>query len=580
MFIKFESVEISGYQSIEYANINLTEQGIVLVKGVNKYEANTSSNGAGKSSVFEAIYFAIYGKTTSGISDPTNRYIDKGCFVNLKFSVDNVEYRIIRSIKDNKYKTGLYLFKNEEDMSGRNKTDTEKIIQNDIFDFSNDIFLSIIFLSQGFNNKITSLSPSARKDRLENLTRTSARIDDFKQKLLSAKSKHSDNVIKLNNKKSELIGTKNAYENEKFRLQQIINKAQNTEKPEISKEDLNSKIQNIRNTIDEINKSRIDLNLKYNQLKSKEDEAQRNFSDCDVKISALESELRKMQDDSVCPLCKQHLNSELRSELLESKQKEIEKLTESYEEYKTKYLSASEETKAKLAEIRKLETKGNSLQNSYNSLNSLLDKYADIRDVTNEINRVSELDNEIELISRRISMFEDSISKEEDLQSAAKNLSDILTKQFRSYLLNNVVDFINNRVKFYSNILFSNANNDIINVVNDSSKIEIFLGDANYGSLSGGEKRKVDLALVLAQRDLAMSISGTSSNILVMDEVYDNLDDLAMSSVMNMFNESTENIDSMFIISHRLPKEVPFDAIMQVTKDSNRLSHIEFVGSL
>ena len=87
MNIKFTSIELSGFRSIDQAKISLDNQGIVIVKGINEYEDNATSNGSGKSSIFESIRWCIYGKTSSGISNPKNRYTNSGCLVKLSINI-------------------------------------------------------------------------------------------------------------------------------------------------------------------------------------------------------------------------------------------------------------------------------------------------------------------------------------------------------------------------------------------------------------------------------------------------------------------------------------------------------------
>ena len=67
MYLKFLRVDASGFQSLERAKVDLCNRGVVLVRGENQWEENSKSNGSGKSSIFEAILWALYGKTSSGI---------------------------------------------------------------------------------------------------------------------------------------------------------------------------------------------------------------------------------------------------------------------------------------------------------------------------------------------------------------------------------------------------------------------------------------------------------------------------------------------------------------------------------
>lgn len=131
---------------------------------------------------------------------------------------------------------------------------------------------------------------------------------------------------------------------------------------------------------------------------------------------------------------------------------------------------------------------------------------------------------------------------------------------------------MNSRLDEYSGKLFSNGA-DVIRLEVDESKLDIYLNDAIYDTLSGGERKKVDIALVLTQRDLAMNIAGTSSNILVLDETLEGLDEYATNITLDMIVEKVQEIDSMFIISHN-DYTIQYDSIMTVVKSPSRVSNV------
>lgn len=162
MNIIFKTLEINDFQSIGHAKIDLDEKGTVLIKGINNYEENTLSNGSGKSSIFEALYFSLFGRTTSGITNVTNRYSgSKSYKLVLEFSLDGVEYKITRD------GTKVSILQNGEDISRRNKSDTDTFIRDDILKISPDIFLNIIYLAQGFKSRLSALTAGGRKDQIE-----------------------------------------------------------------------------------------------------------------------------------------------------------------------------------------------------------------------------------------------------------------------------------------------------------------------------------------------------------------------------------------------------------------------------
>ena len=108
----------------------------------------------------------------------------------------------------------------------------------------------------------------------------------------------------------------------------------------------------------------------------------------------------------------------------------------------------------------------------------------------------------------------------------------------------------------------------------NGNNIDILLGDRKFEDLSGGEGRRVDILLQLVQRDLAKNESGFSSNILVLDEVLDNLDNIGSESVIGLLEYKSPDISSMFIVSHKTDLNLPYDKRIKVIKDSNQISRI------
>ena len=135
MNIQFNSLEINDFQSIGNAKIELDNKGTCLVKGINNYEENTTSNGSGKSSIFEALYFSLFGKTTTGLTNVSNRYTGKTYKLVLNFILNDVKYEITRD------GTKVTVLENDIDISRKNKLDTDTYIRDNILKISPEVYL-------------------------------------------------------------------------------------------------------------------------------------------------------------------------------------------------------------------------------------------------------------------------------------------------------------------------------------------------------------------------------------------------------------------------------------------------------
>ena len=147
----------------------------------------------------------------------------------------------------------------------------------------------------------------------------------------------------------------------------------------------------------------------------------------------------------------------------------------------------------------------------------------------------------------------------------------LANNQFKSYLLENIVNLLNKKLSELSVSLFEN---EVIRIDGDN-KLDIYIGDKTYEQCSGGEQRRVDVAIIIAQRFLAQQMNAISANILILDEVFDGLDDTSFGIVLDLLSDEIQDVESTFIISHRDIKEIPFDKIITVTKNENQISDIE-----
>lgn len=648
MNIKFEELDIEGFRSIDRISLNLSDQGIVIVKGINNYEDLASSNGSGKSSVFEAIIYALFEETSSGDRDIENRILGQGCSVVLKFSIDGVSYKIIRQSK--KGKGTVVLYRNDEDISARNKSDTNKLIIS-ILGINKAIFLDSIFLSQNAVTNLPSLSPTARKERLEILTNTDNAINNFKtflkEKQTMYESKHVDCQLEIN----KINGKEESLQQQKDKLQAQINdikiqieernKLGNIEDLDKQIQEYNVKINTINNQIPELDNQIEMISKSINELKNeqkvyeekrvnKDQEVQNQRDKCNdlqkeitrveniisynnMDIDRINKEIEEIKNSDTCPTCGRkydNVNEEHIQKVIEDKNKEIK-------EFENKNIENNNYIKDLQLELNKEIEVGKNLKKEFENLNSLYnDKNEQVSEqqtnLINTNNQKTQLLNSIQNIQVQIDVInkqKDDILKIEipnskqyedmvqdiDIQlnnlnklkedknnelneldnyiNAIKHCIQLVTKDFRTFLLKNSLSYLNKILKDYSSQLFSNES-DLIYISENDNKLDIMLGNATYESLSGGEKTRVNIALLLAQKSLANMIGNISCNIIILDEILGYCDALAENNVINLITKELESLETIYMISH---KEIPigYDAELIVEKNANGLTHLK-----
>lgn len=649
MDIRFKELDIENFRSINKAHIVLENQGTVIVRGINEYEDNATSNGSGKSSIFEAIVFALFEETSSGEKDVANRIINNGFCINLKLEIDGIEYTIVRESKKGN-KSVVVIYKNDVDISARNKTDTNKLIQ-DLLGINKNIFLDSVFLSQSVSTNLASLSPTQRKERLEILTNTDITINNFKEKLKEQQTNFESICVDTEKNINKIQGNIDSLQNQKQNIQIKIDEINeqirqrdllgNVEDIEIQLNELQQNSDNYKMQINDLDNNIITDIEKQIESKRLEGEENRNqksdlekqlndkrqeYNNIQLDITSVQSQIGYYKSDIIkineqieeiknsdkCPTCgrkyensnEEHIKQKIESynKDIESYNKQIEDMTKEVEE-KNKQLELIQNEGIKLhsqvdeidslvqqnnKEVKQIEDiKKQKIQEKFNlqqqqqvieqNIQNLRNKKEQI--LSFKVGNIDEfkqmlldVDNNLQAMQKDLEVKQDELETNNNYVGSIKHSLQLVTKDFRTYLLQNSITYLNTLLKNYSIKLFSN-DKDIIHITQDDTKLNIQLGDATYESLSGGEKTRVNIALLLAQKSLASTIGNISCNIIILDEILGYCDAQAEENVINLITMELESLESIYMVSH---KEIPiaYDTQLIVIKDKSGLSNI------
>lgn len=566
MNLQFKHINIKEFLSVGEIDINLQNRGLSLVRGINDYEPKLESNGSGKSSIFDSIIWCLTGYTTRDVSKVSNENLDNGACVSLELSIDNYDYEIIRCENP---KT-LTIIKNGEDISGATYTKSQSILDSEFGWVNYDILISIIILSQGLPGRFTSLKPKDRKSRLESLSGIDSDLMILIDKVNKVYNESSELKSSCNSKLYELTGKISSC-NDSIRMSQmkidelkmkdpISEKEYNIIKEEYeSRNELYSKLNaEIMKTSSELN----EVNRKYYSVTNSIKLNERFIEDTKLKlIQYLESK---------CPTCGAIRDFSKEVEDCQKKISDVLKLIEN---------DRSMESKLKL-EIDNIsrQLEGQREQNSHtldgqNERNQRIKDYETTRNSI-EIFEESIKDNqdqilEFEKVKDSINEQLEQIDKRIEIASFFKNN---LNKKFRTYLLEEVIKFMNQSLSQLSKYLYEVQG--IVRLETSGNNINIYLGDREFGALSGGEGRRVDLILQLAQRSLCEVQSGFSCNLLVIDEILDYLDSIGVDNVLSLLETNSTNVDTLMVVTQRSDLNINFDSILTVVKNENQISSL------
>lgn len=626
MNIEFNKISIYNFMSIGSSEIKLKDNGYTLVTGTNNSNDGAISNGSGKSSIFEAIIWCLCGETLRGSKNVVNINGDDGALVVLEFSFDDKVYTILRSKEHSKYKTTLQITVDGKDISGKGIRDSEKILREILPDLTSSFIGSVIILGQGMPLKFSNNTPSGRKEVLEKLSKSDFMIEDLKKRLVERKlvvhnllrqaedetltnstkiETNQDllseckkdleklNAVDLNEQKIHLSELKDEY---KLVCEEIVKK-----EDEIKGLDFESSVNSFE---DEKNNCLKTYTTKKEELDNKRYKEREDILNGFVAQKSELNELKQYVQNvenmvDFCPTCGQKLHNVVKPDVTNEKNKILELTTkinvcdESINNienvYKIACKTIEDEYNQNILRIKEslsnLTVAKNSLDNELKILNTKRN------DINNEINKITvELDNfenennklitYVRKYEEQINIYTNKYEKSSELtenykcrESILNKFDSVIKRDFRGYLLSNIIKYIDERANVYSQDIFGDS---LIEFKLEGNNILIKFQQKDYENLSGGEKQKVDLIVQFALRDMLSTYMNFSSSLLVLDEIFDNLDYLGCERVINMISKRFNDVSSIYIISHHANElNIPFDNCISVIKESNGVSHIK-----
>lgn len=644
MNINFNKIIIKNFLSIGYAELDFNDLGYVLVQGRNlNIDDNATSNGSGKSSIFESISWVLTGETIRGVkSNISNIKSNSGAYVEIDFTLNEKSIKIIRTKDDENLGTTLKFYVNGEDKSGKGIRDTTKILSEYLPDLTSSLIGSVIILGQNLQQRFSNNTPSGRKEVLENLTKSDFMIQDLKDRISNRKQLLSDKLDELKLSLADVQNKKTFYLSQLEEIEDRLNNSGNKDSIEKDIERLSEELNDKQNCLCLIDESILKeqssiQQLRENYLRAFEEKSkiEKEYLDEKSRItSSIDSNyanlLKEVQDDinsltvkyttvcseisrifsitDVCPTCGQKLVGVEKpdpSELIKKKEKVDKKLTvkkELYDEYlKNKEMELSlaidSLTNRYGDKIKNIELDIDKIVDDGKHHKSILDsKEIERVSVTNKINSMSfdlsllknDLQNFEEKINHLMKSKEsiaDDIVKFDDeilyINSRRENLKDRLdivnkfgtavSRDFRGFLLKNLIDYIDKTAKEYSECVFDT---DKISFSLNGNNIDISYCNKSYENLSSGERQKVDIIIQFSIRDMLCKCLGFSCNILVLDEIFDGLDSIGCQKVIELISTKISDIQSIFVVTHRADLSIPYDKIILVEKDNRGISTV------
>ena len=511
-------------------------------------------NGAGKSTMLDALTFGLFGKPFRNVNKPqlVNSVNEREAVVEVEFLVGKKHILVRRGIKPNFFEIetdGTQLQQNA------NVRDFQEFLEKNVLKLNYKSFTQIVILGNSSFVPFMQLRAADRRDIIEDLLD----IQIFSSMNNILKAYAIDNKIKIDETKLARDLLENKIDLKENYILQLKRKTKTliTKYEKDIKNSLDEKDSRIKQ-IDEINKSVEEflnevsdakqVNDKHDKLTEYQRSILRNVDSEQKNISFFES-----NDD--CPTCKQNIDHAFKHKEIIQKQKKIEEFKSAVD----KIDGELDETRNRLSAIQSIQENIQNHQTTIQSINngiSVIDQYVkkqqeninhleqDTGDINDERKKLKEYGKEF----KEIEVQTEELIEEKFIHETAKNIlkdEGIKSRIIKQYMpiMNKLINKYLTQMNFFVSFnLDENFNEEIKSRYRD---------DFTYDSFSEGEKMRIDLSLLFTWRTVAKLKNSVNTNLLILDEVFDSsLDGEGTDEFMKIVNEqgTTTNV---FVISHK-----------------------------
>ena len=542
------------FQTLRYKNFLSTGNKFTEIK-LDKTQTTliVGQNGSGKSTMLDALAFALFGKSHRNINKAQliNSVNKKDCLVEVEFKVGSSDFLVRRGIKPNVFE----IWKNGTMLNqSSNAKEYQKILESNILKINHKSFHQVVVLGSSSFVPFMQLVTAHRRAVIEDLLDINV-FSKMNQILKEEMTVLKEGIKELNYQidlhKNKIFTQKKYITDVKLLTEQNVASRQTA--IEAAEDQIKSLTQENIDLSAKVDADQGPLEKKLNGLTEKKQNFLSYSASFKTQIGTIAKEAKFYEDNESCPTCSQDISSDIRSEKLTSAKTKAKQLSEAME----KLSEESSATEASIRETQDLLSEVRSQQQNihYNNLEiaRLQKQISDIReelDNTVETDLKKANDDLNELIETLGTLAENKTASNEEYSyklAIGEMLKDtgIKTKIIKQYL-----PVMNQLVNQYLQVLDFFVSFDLDEEFNETIRSR-HRDDFSYDSFSEGEKQRIDLALLFTWRQIAKMKNSVATNLLILDETFDSsLDGDGVENLLKILYTLGEN-SNIFVISHK-----------------------------
>ena len=560
--ITFHKIRWKNFLSTgnQFTEINFERSQTTLIIG---------SNGAGKSTVLDALTFSLYGKPFRKINKPQlpNSVNEKDCRVEVEFSVNGVEWKVVRGIKPNLFE----IYRNDKPLDqDAAALDQQKWLEKNVLKMNYKSFTQIVILGSSTFVPFMQLSAQNRRDVIEDLL--DIKIFSSMGIVIKEKIRNLKEDLKVLELKKETL-------NDKVQMQKdFIEELENRGKENIKEKE--DKIQGLLNEENDLINANESINWEVQSVEQRLEvltgatEKLRKLGNLKGKISNKVSTITKehkfFTENTVCPTCNQDIEETFRINRITDAQNKAKELQSGYKELEDA-INKEEERERQFTALSKEIT---NLNNDISKNNArIAGCQRQVRDLESEIQRITDQLANRNVEDDKLTSFKENLKTTYDELATKKDtisyydFSYSLLKDggVKSKIIKKYLPLINQQVNRYLQMMDFYINFTLDEEFNETVQSPIH-DNFSYSSFSEGEKMRIDLALLFTWREVARMKNSVNTNLLIMDEVFDSsLDGFGTQEFIKIIRYVIQDAN-VFVISHKTGLEDRFESVLTFEK--------------